>query len=252
MKSIYKYYKERLIEISGKNRSLYSRNINKKFSYDIGEILGKNKDDIEEFLTFLWKGKKSSFTLIKKENKEKLFETFNLESKIKPYLKDTKKQRGLDKERSEILRRERLKREEGKKIISAQVSSLRTLKREIEEFAKETGRYELFIGYPFVKGRLNKDLAIKAPLILFPVVINVEDDTTVTLEAKMDEYVQFNKVLLLAYAKEHRLNYENMLMEFENLSAYKLRNVKDVLSYLASFGFKFEIDKNFDNEFNKF
>ena len=30
MKSVYKYYKERLIEISGKNRSLYSKNISKK------------------------------------------------------------------------------------------------------------------------------------------------------------------------------------------------------------------------------
>ena len=39
MKTIYKYYKERLIEISGKNRSLYSKKISKKYSYDIGKLL---------------------------------------------------------------------------------------------------------------------------------------------------------------------------------------------------------------------
>ncbi len=251
MKSIYKFYKERLIEISGKNRSLYSRNINKKFSYDLGEIIGKDKDEIAEFLTFLWKGKRSSYAVIKKENKEKLYATFDLEGKIKAQFKDTK---GLstDEARKENLRRERLKREEGKKIISAQVSSLRTLKREIEEFAKETGRYELFVGYPFVTGTLNKDLTIKAPLILFPVTINIESDTTVSIEAKTDEFVQFNKVLLLAYAKEHRLNYDNMIMEFDNLIDYKLRNVKDVLEYLSSFGFKFELEKHFDSGFCKF
>ena len=36
MRTIYKYYKERLIEISGRNRSLYSKKISKKYSFDIG------------------------------------------------------------------------------------------------------------------------------------------------------------------------------------------------------------------------
>ena len=35
MKSIYSYYKERLIEISGKNRSLYIRSFSKKTGYDL-------------------------------------------------------------------------------------------------------------------------------------------------------------------------------------------------------------------------
>ena len=52
MKSIYTYYKERLIEISGKNRSLYSRKISKKYAYDIGKILDGDYDTINEFLEF--------------------------------------------------------------------------------------------------------------------------------------------------------------------------------------------------------
>ena len=43
MRTIYKYYKERLIEISGKNRSLYSKKISKKFAYDLGMIIGDDK-----------------------------------------------------------------------------------------------------------------------------------------------------------------------------------------------------------------
>ena len=251
MKSIYKYYKERLIEISGKNRSLYSRNISKKYSYDIGTIIGKDKDAFQEFYTFLWKGKRTSYALIKKENKEKLYETFNLNSKITPLFKDMTNM-SVEEKRSENLRRERLKREEGKKIITSQVSSLKLLKREIEEFAKETGRYELFVGYPFVTGILNKDITVKAPLILFPVVINVENDTTVSLEIKNDEFVQFNKVLMLAYAKEHRLNSEGMIMEFDNLIDYKLKSVKDVLDYLSAYGYKFEVDRKFNDGLIKF
>ena len=251
MKSVYKYYKERLIEISGKNRSLYSRNISKKYSYDIGTIIGKDKDEFQEFFSFLWKGKRSSYALIKKENKEKLYETFNLNSKITPLFKDMTNM-SVEEKRSENLRRERLKREEGKKIITSQVSSLKLLKREIEEFAKETGRYELFVGYPFVTGILNKDITVKAPLILFPVVVNIENDTTVSLEIKNDEFVQFNKVLMLAYAKEHRLNSEGMIMEFDNLIDYKLKSVKDVLDYLSAYGYKFEVDRKFNDGLIKF
>lgn len=251
MKSIYKFYKERLIEISGKNRSLYSRNISKKYAYDAGALIGNDKDEFQEFFQFLWKGKRTSYALIKKENKERIYQNFNLDAKVKAQFKDMDNMTPEEK-RSENLRRERVKREEGKKIITSQVNSLKLLKREIEEFAKETGRYELFVGYPFVTGYLNKDITIKAPLILFPVVINVENDTTVSIEAKHDEFVQFNKVLMLAYAKEHRLNTDGMIMEFDNLMDYKLKSVKDVLDYLSAYGFKFEVDRKFDNGLVKF
>lgn len=251
MKSIYKFYKERLIEISGKNRSLYARNISKKYAYDAGALIGNDKDEFQEFFQFLWKGKRTSYALIKKENKERIYQNFNLDAKVKAQYKDMDNMTPEEK-RSENLRRERVKREEGKKIITSQVNALKLLKREIEEFAKETGRYELFVGYPFVTGYLNKDITIKAPLILFPVVINVENDTTVSIEAKHDEFVQFNKVLMLAYAKEHRLNTDGMIMEFDNLMDYKLKSVKDVLDYLSAYGFKFEVDRKFENGLVKF
>ncbi len=251
MKSVYKYYKERLIEISGKNRSLYSKNLSKKYAYDIGKIIGDDKKDFDEFFSFLWKGKRLGYKLIRKDAKERIWKNFNLEGKLKASYIDTSSM-STEEKRNENLRRERLKKEEGKKIILSQVKALRALKREIEEFAKETGRYEMFIGYPFVCGQISRDLVIKAPLILFPVVIEVEDDNNVTIEAKSDELVQFNKVLLLAYAKEHRLNYEGLIMEFDNLVDYKLKSVDDVIDYLSAYGFKFEKDNKFDSKLISF
>ena len=243
MRAVYKYYKERLIEISGKNRSLYSKNLSKKYAYDIGAVIGDDGKEFEEFFNFLWKGKRTSYVLIKKEAKERLSKNFNLENKIKASFIDTKNM-STEEKRNENLRRERVKKEETKKLLLSQVSQLKSLKREIEEFAKETGRYEMFIGYPFVTGYINKDMQIKAPLILFPVVVNIEDDSTVSIEAKHDEFIQFNKVLMLAYAKEHRLNNEGLIMEFDNLIDYKLKSVKDVVDYLSAYGFKFDYDAN--------
>ena len=55
MRAVYKYYKERLIEISGKNRSLYSKNLSKKYAYDIGAVIGDDGKEFEEFFNFLSK-----------------------------------------------------------------------------------------------------------------------------------------------------------------------------------------------------
>lgn len=238
MKAIYKYYKERLIEISGKNRSLYSKNLSRKYAYDIGAVIGGDEKEFDEFFSFLWKGKRSGYTLICKDAKERLYKNFNLENKVKATFIDTTNLTAEEK-RNENLRRERVKKEETKKLLLSQVSQLKSLKREIEEFAKETGRYEMFVGYPFVSGYLNRDLQIKGPLLLFPVIIDVEDDQTVTIEAKQDELIQFNKVLMLAIAKEKKLNYDGLIMEFDNLTDYKLKNINDVVDYLSAYGFKF-------------
>ncbi len=243
MRNIYKFYKERLIEISGRNRSLYSKNISKKYSFDIGSIITDDKEKIQDFIDFIWKGKRRGFPLINKDIKDKLSQNFGLDKKLKENFADQTNMTAEEK-RLDNLKRERVKREETKKLLLSQVSSLRTLKREIEEFAKETGRYEMFVGYPFVTGYIGQDLQIKAPLILFPIVINVENDTTVSLEAKVDECIQLNKVLMLAYANAHKLNIDNLMMEFDNLVDYKLKTVDDIIKYLASYDIKIRYTNN--------
>ena len=68
-KSIYTYYKERLIEIGGNNKCLYLKSAARKGIYDIGRLLEGRSDKVAEFIEFLWFGGKAPFTLI--SNKEK-------------------------------------------------------------------------------------------------------------------------------------------------------------------------------------
>ena len=63
MKSIYTYYKERLIEISGKNRSLFLKNFNKKNGYDVGRVLSSDSELTEEFLDIMLSGKSVPFNI---------------------------------------------------------------------------------------------------------------------------------------------------------------------------------------------
>ena len=56
MRTIYAKYKERLIEISGRNRSLYLRRIVKKYSYDLGRCW-KSPTTTKNFKAFYGKRK---------------------------------------------------------------------------------------------------------------------------------------------------------------------------------------------------
>ena len=236
MKSIYKYYRERLIEISGRNRSLYAKNVSKKYAYDLGKIFDGDYEAIKEFVDFLWTGKKDSFSVIDRQYRDRIAKNLGVEDKIKKSFKDTAGMTA-EEEKAELSRRDKLRRDESKKIVQTQVNNLKNLKREIEEFAKETGRYELYVGYPFVEGSIKRELVIKAPLLLFPVVINIENENSVQIELKPGESIQLNKVFVLAYAKAHNLNLEDMVLEFDNLLDYKLKSIEDVVAYLRNHGF---------------
>ena len=244
MKSIYKYYKERLIEISGRNRSLYSKNVSKKYAFDLGLIFYNEPQKLKEFLDFLWKGKKYSFTLLDNACAESLAKNFKLEDKVRKKY-EFKKLKGIDNPDAQITldasdqqKLNKALKDEKEQLLKSQVNALTLLKREIEEFSKETGRYEMYVGYPFVQGSINRDLVIKAPLILFPVTIEIKNETTVNILLKHDEPIQFNKVLILAYAKEHNIILDDISLEYDNLPDYNLNEVKDVLDYLLRFDIK--------------
>jgi len=205
MKKIYSFYKERLIEISGRSRSLYSKKISKKNAFDIGRLLSGDNDAIRVFEEFLFNRKVTSYPLINKNAKARIM------TNLTP---------------AEVA---------VKLPIQKLVGDLKTLQREIEEFASETGRYELSIGYPFVEGSIGKDIIVRAPLLLFPATIKVESETEVIIEKKANEPIQLNKVFLLAYAQRHKLNIEidELITQFE-----KLESIDEVFKYLDKIGVK--------------
>lgn len=232
MKSIFTYYKERLIEISGKNRSLYMRSFSKKTGYDIGRILEADAKTAVDFVDFLWKGKKESFPLLGKGNRELLEKVFGIDEKM--FTPDV-----LPKDKDErikaIAKAKRSATEAFNRALEKEVRDITALKREIEDIEKETGRYELFVGYPYVYGG-NKDNLFKAPLLMFPVEIELEGETTVNLSIKKGESVELNKAFLLAYAQGKKLDLEDMEFDFEGLTAHGMHNLDKVIEYLRKNG----------------
>ncbi len=78
--------------------------------------------------------------------------------------------------------------------------------REVNRELREKGQYDLYIGYPFVQGKMpNDDFDIRAPLALFPVTLE-KDARYVTLTFDASRDAMYNNTLILAYIKATGLN----------------------------------------------
>ncbi len=229
MKSIYTTYKDRLVEISGKSRSIYSKKGDTRFSCDLSKFLG-DVTQLDEFIDRLWNGKSHKpFEMIGKDTALSLYYSEGIDQVVKQNPKYKKiVDSGVDvkKQISD------LKNKELKKSVAANVNVFYKLRKEIIDIAKETGRYELYVGYPFVEGCIGSDTTIKAPLILFPVKINIIDEGHANIEIAKDMPVTLNKAFLMAYAKEKRLNIDDMVLEFGDDLGKRFKDVESVVKYL--------------------
>ena len=230
-KGIYTYYKERLIEIGGNNKCLYLKNVARKGAYDVGRVFEGRDDKVSELVEFLWSGKKYPITLISKAEKDEIVR--NLESP-KRAAKAESDQSDVQIDEATAKRLEKARQEQTNRTIENEIAKLKELKREIDEIEKETGRYELYLGYPFVFGSINQGATktlIKAPLLLFPVKIDIVDEFTVEISVNEAEKTHINHALIFAYAQSKRINVEHLDLEFDRIGS-RFSSVKEVIEYL--------------------
>ena len=233
-KGIYTYYKERLVEIGGNSKCLYLKNIVRRGAYDIGKILEGRDAKVSEFVEFLWSGRKYPFTLISPKEKREILGNLDIQSRIDAKLEKAAPGGEPLSEKS-VAKNEKLRREESARAIEGEIGKLKELKRETEEIERESGRYEMFIGYPFVFGTImqsGKKTLIKAPLLLFPVKLDIIDEDTVEIRFNESEKIHINPALIFAYAQSKRVNIDQLELDFDTLSNFK--SVSDIIEYLRA------------------
>ena len=239
-KGIYTYYKERLVEIGGKSKCLYIKSVSRKSAYDIGHIFEGREGKVQEFLTFLRSGGDLPLTLISPSEKRQILSNLGVDAQIEERITVSDELSAEDRRRAEA-RNDRIRRETGARAIENEIKKITELKREIEDIEKETGRYELYIGFPFVFGTIgsgSQKLTVKAPLMLFPVRIEIQDDGKVLIHYNENEKIQLNRALIFAYAQAKHIDISEMELEFDNLD--KFPAVEDLILYLAKYKIRIE------------
>ena len=254
MQEILKNYRERLINLSGRNRSLVLRKLYKKRSFDIHRLMEISEIDMEAFVSFLLGREGKSFKILEdpfklrqqkiralnrqvKEDEEK--ELSSLKVQIEKMSPLSESERAVfDKREDEIHRKYELFATEERERIEAMTqkviryaNELNYLIREIQSVEKETGKYELFLGYPFVEGRFNDGTPVRGPLLLIPVTALKKNNEWYLANIK-EQDILINKVLVYGYAKYNNVKLTDFETEFSTLEDFGDQPLDGVLTYV--------------------
>lgn len=90
---------------------------------------------------------------------------------------------------------------------------LRKIQR-IEQFIfQERGARDLYIGWPFIRGKFNDGTLVRCPLIFFPVSL-IKERNSWHLEQRKEVNITFNKSFLLGYAYYNKVSLDEDLIEY--------------------------------------
>ena len=89
---------------------------------------------------------------------------------------------------------------------------------------QERGAEDLYVGYPFVKGKLSDGTVVRCPLLFFPVTLKNSGDGKKWLLEKRDESISLNRSFLLAYSHFNQIKIKDDLLEtsFDDFSKESL------------------------------
>lgn len=226
MREVLKTYKDRLVNISGRNRSLILRKVHKKRSFDLYRSFIEQKFDVSILVEYILGDMSKSLLILDdpyKTRKTKLQEFDEIirqeeEQEIAALSNMMKKQEGLTVDEQEVLKKRRseieekylTRKEEAKAKIEKNYETalmlsnhLNYLHRETLAIEKETGKYELSIGFPFVEGRFRDGNFVRAPFFLFPIELEVRGNKWYIKNSDSREPM-VNKVFLFAANKCHQ------------------------------------------------
>ncbi len=248
MEQILAKYKDRLINISGRNRSLVMKRAFKKRAFDLTRIDQEGEDRMSQLVDHLMRQDEGLFTMIpdpydKRQRQEKeaakRFEEQlknDLEALRSNITEDIEElEASIEAVRAAVADQRAAEMERIRAIFEAHLDSLERLKylaREIDATEKESGKYELYIGHPFVEGTFLDGTFVRAPLLLFPVRIR-KDKNGYCVENIAENDVQVNKVLVYACCKCNGIKLPQMDWQYPNpheisegLVAHVLKNLK--------------------------
>ncbi len=93
--------------------------------------------------------------------------------------------------------------------LSMQLKRIDRIDRYIFE---ERGARDLYVGWPFVRGKLSDGTLIRCPLLFFPVTLSQESNQW-WLSLRQDVNITFNKSFLLAYSHYNQISLEEDFVE---------------------------------------
>lgn len=147
----------------------------------------------------------------------------------------------------EVCSIKKLTDEDNSKKANNPYKQLVCLLREVNKDLREKGRYDLYIGYPFVEGNMSgEDFDVRAPLVLFPIVAD-RDSNSISLKLDTTKDIVYNTHLLLAYYKFNNISKPLPQSDIDEISEESFFD--NIIEFFKTEGLKMDV---FDGELQKF
>ena len=101
-------------------------------------------------------------------------------------------------------------RSEHANLVSKKLKKLQRMDRFIFE---ERGSKDLYIGWPFIRGKFIDGTLIRCPLLFFPVAVELQKNRWI-IKPRTEVNITFNKSFLLAYSYYNKVQLDENLVEF--------------------------------------
>ncbi|HAR20670.1 MAG TPA: DNA helicase I, partial [Cytophagales bacterium] len=104
-------------------------------------------------------------------------------------------------------------------LVNCLASDIKRIARKDRFLFEESGSRDLYVGWPFVRGKYTDGSLVRCPLLFFPVELQLENNNW-HLVQRQDEPVSFNKSFLLAWQHYNQLPLAEEFVEtsFEGFS----------------------------------
>jgi len=220
MKDTYKIildsYAKRLITTNSRSRTIYYSK-NNKYIIDLARYMKSLKEEEVKKFFFTENGATSlklSYGGLSTSKANKMFDAYINKEIDEEYILE--KYRYFSKEDFDRLKREKTASyielyNKHERLKKKEFHKLYKINEENESIIKQIGKDDLYIGYPYIQGRFNKDKVVRAPLVLHKVSLDVSGENIVI----NNEGVKLlNPVFIMSYLVENEITYKDSL-DFE-------------------------------------
>ncbi|MGL5549980.1 MAG: AAA domain-containing protein, partial [Culicoidibacterales bacterium] len=233
-------YKNRLVNLSSRNRSLRLGKLSKVRSFDLHKIELYDVITGADLMNQVIRAAKAELQVELTPKLNQLQDSLLQKAEYHTELWEEKQKADVSSsERSQRFEQEKIKLV---KQSDEMISSLLKLSKNISEQIKETGINNLYVGYLFVRGKLADGTKISAPLLLFPA--ELIRGQAKAWDLKIETKPIFNKVLILALQNGNNMQID--LDEFEqnfDWQEWKQKSWQDFKKFFAAYGLDFAIKK---------
>lgn len=214
-------YKNRLVNLSSRNRSLRLGKLAKVRNFDMQKIELYDIKTAPEIMKQVFKSKKADITIELIPNMSQaqdclfdksIINVRNWEEKQVDEITQTERDQRLNQERYKLTK-------QGDELNN----SLLKLSKNITDQIKETGINNLYVGYLFVRGKLADETKVTAPLLLFPAELSRGQAKSWNLKIETEPVL--NKVLILALQNGNNMDID--IDSFEQAFEWKDWKGKD-------------------------